>query len=105
MEETIQHLFQQNELVQSPINEPIATDSSVGIIEKMSNYVGDFLVKAQSEPHLGGLVLAGIGVVLLVAVIMNADWILDARGQRRSWLTFMLENADRDIARIIMAIP
>ncbi len=89
---------------QSPISEQISTNSSIGIIEKINLYAGAVLTKAQKEPHLGGLIIVGIGFIMLLAVIMNADWILDTRSEERNRLNFMLENSDRDIARIIMAV-
>lgn len=71
--------------------------------EKISLFFENISDNLQSTPQIGGLVISGIGVIMLIAVLLNANWILDTRGHS-SWFNTFLEMVSRKTARILMGI-
>lgn len=63
----------------------------------------DFFEKIQSNPSLAGLFIAGVGVALLIAVIMDADWILEG-GNGFFNIASISKYFGRNTARILMGI-
>ncbi len=84
-----------------------STNSLTSLHEKGNNFFGDIIEKGQQNSFIGGLIILGIGVILLIAIIMDANWILDSSG--RGFLNFMLrvlmDSGNRKKARILMLIP
>lgn len=72
-------------------------------MEKIGDFFNDLFEKIKSNPALAGYVISGLGVVLLIAVIMDADWMLEG-GNGFFNIATISRMFGRGIARILMGI-
>lgn len=73
-------------------------------MDKINEFFGKFFEKMQSNPALAGLFIAGVGVILLIAVIMDADWMLEANKNGRFNIGTIVSIWGRTVGRVVMGI-
>lgn len=90
------------------VGSQVAEQSSTGflsqIMEKINNFFDGGFENLKNTPKMGGLFIAGGGIIMFIAVLLDADWIFDTRGHT-SWFNRLLELVGRKTARILMGIP
>lgn len=72
-------------------------------MEKMNNFFEQLFEDIRSKPALAGYIIAAIGLGLLIAVIMDADWMLEG-GNGFFNIASISKMFGRNIARILMGI-
>lgn len=85
------------------IKEQPNTNFLTQITEKANTFFENIFKNFQNTHQIGGLIISGIGIIMLIAVLFNANWILDTRGHH-SWFNTILEMVNRKTARILMGI-
>ncbi len=66
------------------------------VLERLFDRVGN-------TPMLIGLFIAGVGLVLLIGVIMDADWVLEGGNGRRN-IASISRRYGRKTARVLMGL-
>lgn len=72
-------------------------------MEKISNFFNQLFSDIQNKPATGGYLISGIGVILLIAVIMDADWMLEG-GNGFFNIATISKMFGRGAARVLMGI-
>lgn len=86
--------------------EQITTDKNLLTqpTQSIDDFFGNLFERINNTPALAGLVIAGIGLFMLIAVILDADWMLEG-GNGFFNIATISRMFGRKIARIIIAIP
>ncbi|MFL0095259.1 Imm17 family immunity protein [Tenacibaculum maritimum] len=71
-------------------------------MEKFSSFFDNLFNNIRSNPSLAGFVISGIGGIMLIAVIMDADWMLEG-GNGFFNIASISNYFGRNIARVLMA--
>ncbi len=74
------------------------------LYQKLGDTMGGLFEYIRERPVLAGFVIAGIGLFMLIALIMDADWMLEGSGSGFN-IASVSKIFGRKTARIIMAIP
>ncbi len=72
-------------------------------MEKADNFFEELFSKIRNNPSLAGYLIALIGVGLLIAVLMDADWMLEG-GNGFFNIASISKMFGRNVARILMGI-
>lgn len=72
-------------------------------MEKIGDFFNNLFEKIKSSPVLAGLFIAGLGLFMLIAVIRDADWMLEG-GNGFFNIATITKMFGRGLARILMGI-
>lgn len=72
-------------------------------MEKISEFFDNLFADIQNNPSLAGYLMACTGVILLIAVLMDADWMLEG-GNGFFNIASISKMFGRGVARILMGI-
>ncbi len=75
--------------------------------EKINDFGGSIIEKGQQNQAIGGLIILALGIIFLIGIIVDADWILDSndRGGFNFLLRILTDSGNRKRARLLMLIP
>lgn len=72
-------------------------------METVSNFFNDLFENIRNNPALAGYAISGIGVFLLIAVILDANWMLEG-GNGFFNIATISKMFGRNTARVLMGI-
>lgn len=72
-------------------------------MEKISEFFNNLFENVQGKPAIAGLVISSIGLFLLLAVIFDADWMLEG-GNGFFNIASISKMFGRNVARVLMGI-
>ncbi len=72
-------------------------------MEKTNNFFETLFESIRNNGTIAGLVIVGLGVILLIAVILNADWMLEG-GNGFFNIATISKMFGRNTARVLMGI-
>ncbi|MBS9767332.1 MAG: hypothetical protein KGV44_07310 [Flavobacteriaceae bacterium] len=74
---------------------------------KINDFGGSIIEKGQKNQAIGGLIILAWGIIFLIGIIVDADWILDSndRGGFNFLLRILTDSGNRKRARLLMLIP
>ncbi len=77
------------------------------VYEYLNNFGGSILEKGRQNQAIGGLIILAWGIIFLIGIIVDADWILDSndRGGFNFLLRILTDSGNRKKARLLMLIP
>ncbi len=75
--------------------------------EKINGFGGSIIEKGQQNQAIGGLIILLCGIILLIGIIVDADWVLESnsRGSFNFLLRVLTDSGNRNKARLLMLIP
>ncbi len=84
-----------------------STNFLTPLYEKINEFGGGIIEKGQQNQAIGGLIILVCGIILLIGIIVDADWVLDSnsRGGFNFLLRILTDSGNRKKARILMLIP
>ncbi len=83
------------------------TNFLTSLYEKINQFGGSIIEKGQQNQAIGGLIILACGIIFLIGIIVDADWILDSnsRGSFNFLLRILTDSGNRKKARMLMLIP
>ncbi|MBS9773974.1 MAG: hypothetical protein KGV59_02290 [Tenacibaculum sp.] len=80
------------------------TEFLTQITENLNNITSEWFEYLRENPKWAGLVIAGFGLIMLISLIINADWMLEGNGGFWS-MADKIEIFGKKTMRIVIAIP